>query len=152
MALSDLGVLLQASSHVREARPPSESQREPLRVTPKASHVGTISAPHRDDAPRGGARLEAGLRDRQPGMTSATHLRGSSNMNTEVAWRCYRLQSKSLELFDERRAFDVQELGSAIPISSGSIKRSLNEITLNRRKIRGHVEAILGKFHERRLI
>jgi hypothetical protein len=147
MTRADRDVLHPASSRVREGCSFSESPRAPPPVMPKVFHAGTTSFPHRDGALAAGGGWEAGLRDRLPGMTSAVRRRGSSSTNIGVAWR-YCLQSKSLELFDECRALDVQEFGSAIPVSSGSIQRSLNQVTLNSGKIGRHVETIVGKLHE----
>ena len=58
------------------------------------------------------------------------------------SWWHGLLQSKSLEFFDERRAFDVQKLRGAISIPAGSIQAALNQVALDCLEIRGKVESL----------
>jgi hypothetical protein len=66
-----------------------------------------------------------------------------------VSGRHGLLLSKSLQFFDECRALDAKQFSSAVPVASGSIEASLDEVALDGSEVSRQIETIIGKFDER---
>jgi hypothetical protein len=75
----------------------------------------------------------------------------SENRPVRISGWHVLMVSKSLEFFDERRSFDMQEFRRAISITACSIQRSFNEIPLNRSEIPWQIEAFVRQIDERSL-
>ena len=61
-----------------------------------------------------------------------------------------RLFSQPFQLFDERRAFQVEELRRPAFVAAGPLERALDELALDVRDERVEVESLLGQRHGRR--